>query len=185
MQSQISEVTMNTKKFLDDIEAVKKEERIVEKDFEQRSFQLTMKIKKLHPDAQLPTKAHDSDLGWDLCAVEDTTIPSWSRRLVRTGIAIQFPENVGGVLKDRSGVASKQGLFIKAGVIDPSYRGEIFVLMWNSTRQPIQISVGAKIAQMILMPSFKLTGEIEWAEEIDDTDRGEGGFGSSDDRRRI
>ncbi|KKL04712.1 hypothetical protein LCGC14_2613350, partial [marine sediment metagenome] len=94
-------------------------------------------------------------------------------------IAIQFPKNVGGVLKDRSGVASKQGLFVKAGVIDPNYRGEIHVLLWNSTRQPIAISPGARICQMILMPSFRLTEEIEWVDELDDTDRGEGGFGSS------
>ena len=155
-------------------------ERAVEKITEQRAFQLVMKVKKLHPDAQLPEKAHPSDLGWDLICSEDMLIPSWDRRLVRTGIAIEFPRNVGGILKDRSGIASKQGLFVKAGVIDPNYRGEILVLLWNSTRQPIAISVGAKICQMLLMPSFQLTGEIEWVEDLDDTDRGEKGFGSSD-----
>ncbi|KKL24594.1 hypothetical protein LCGC14_2413750 [marine sediment metagenome] len=155
-------------------------ERIVEIKTEERSIQLTMTVKKLHPDAQLPIKAHDSDLGWDLCAVEDTTVPSWNRRLVRTGIAVQFPKNVGGILKDRSGVASKQGLFVKAGVIDPNYRGEIYVLLWNSTRESIVISPGARICQLILMPSFRLTEEIGWVDELDDTDRGEGGFGSSE-----
>lgn len=155
-------------------------EHVIEEVIEQQALQLVMVAKKLHPDAQLPEKAHPSDLGWDLFCAEDTIIPSWSRLLVRTGIAIQFPTNVGGILKDRSGVASKQGLFVKAGVIDPNYRGEILVLLWNSTRQPIQISIGAKICQMLLMPSFQLTGEIEWVEELDDTDRGEKGFGSSD-----
>lgn len=158
----------------------KNEERVIEKVTEQRAFQLVMKVKKLHQDAHLPEKAHPSDLGWDLFCVEDIIVPSWSRMLVKTGIAIQFPNKVGGILKDRSGVASKQGLFVEAGVIDPNYRGEILVLLWNSTRQPIQISTGAKICQMLLMPSFQLTGEIEWSEELDDTDRGEKGFGSSD-----
>lgn len=140
---------------------------------------LIMKVKKLHPKARLPEKANPSDLGWDLFCVEDVIVPSWQRVLLKTGISVQFPDLVGGILKDRSSVASKQGLFVKAGVIDPNYRGEILVLLYNSTRQPIQVSAGAKIAQMVLMPSFQLTSPIEDVDELDDTDRGAGGFGSS------
>lgn len=140
---------------------------------------LIMKVKKLHPEAKLPEKANPSDLGWDLFSVEDVTIPPTQRKLVKTGIAIQFPENVGGILKDRSSVASKQGVFVKAGVIDPNYRGEILVLLWNSESLPIQIAAGAKIAQMILMPAFQLTAPLEEVRTLDATDRGDGGFGSS------
>lgn len=141
---------------------------------------MLLKVKKLHADAQLPEKANPSDLGWDLFSVDQIIIPAGSRQLVNTGIAVQFPPNIGGILKDRSSVASKQGLFVQAGVIDPNYRGQIMVLLWNSTRQPVQISSGAKIAQMILMPAFQLTADIEEVEILDDTDRGAGGFGSSD-----
>ena len=140
---------------------------------------LEMKVKFLHGNAKLPEKANPSDLGWDLFCVEDRIIPSWQRELIQTGIAIQFPPFVGGILKDRSSVASKQGLFVKAGVIDPNYRGEIMVLMWNSTRSPVQITAGAKIAQMVLWPSFQLASPIAQVDQLDDTDRGADGFGSS------
>lgn len=137
-------------------------------------------MKKLHPEAKLPEKANPSDIGWDLFCVEETIVPGTHRALVKTGIAIQFPDAVGGILKDRSSVASKQGLFVKAGVIDPNYRGEILVLLWNSTPLPIQIAAGAKIAQMVLMPSFQLTSPLEEISQLDVTDRGLKGFGSSD-----
>lgn len=142
-------------------------------------YELVMKVKKLHPEAKLPEKANPSDLGWDLFAVEDVTIPVTSRVLVKTGIAIQFPDLVGGILKDRSSVASKQGLFVKAGVIDPNYRGEILVLLWNSTETPVRVSAGAKIAQMVLLPAFQLTAPLVEVSQLDVTDRGDDGFGSS------
>ncbi len=141
--------------------------------------ELIMKVKKLHPEAKLPEKANPSDLGWDLFCVEDVLIPPANKTLVHTGIAVQLPDRVGGILKDRSSVASKQGLFIMAGVIDPNYRGEILVLLWNSTSLPVQISAGAKIAQMILMPAFQLTADLEEVRTLDATDRGDAGFGSS------
>ncbi len=142
-------------------------------------YELVMKVKKMHPEANIPEKANPSDLGWDLFAVEDVIIPATNRVLVRTGIAIQFPDLVGGILKDRSSVASKQGLFVKAGVIDPNYRGEILVLLWNSTDTPVQVSAGAKIAQMVLLPAFQLTSPLVEVSQLDVTDRGADGFGSS------
>ncbi len=140
---------------------------------------MDMKCKFLHEAAVLPDKAHPSDLGWDLYSCETVVIPSQSRHVVKTGIAIQFPPLVGGILKDRSGVAGKLGLFVHAGVIDPNYRGEIMVLMYNSNISPIEISAGTKIAQMVLMPAFQLSGSLEEVDELDVTDRGENGFGSS------
>ena len=139
-----------------------------------------MKVKKLHPNAEIPVKSHPSDLGWDLFNIEELDIPPLNRKLIRTGIAIQFPENVGGILKDRSGVASKLGLFVKAGVIDPNYRGEIMVLMYNSTNKPVNIGVGARIAQMILIPTFSVYNSILYeVDELDETDRGTAGLGST------
>jgi len=141
-------------------------------------FDFSMKYKKLDPNALPPRKAHNSDLGWDLFSLEDPIIPPFNSRLVRTGIAIGFPPNIGGILKDRSGVASDQGLFIHAGVIDPGYTGEILVLMYNSKKVPVEIKAGAKIAQMILMPVF-MVSELKEVDQLDATDRGAEGFGSS------
>lgn len=142
-------------------------------------MEFTLKVKRLVEHAKIPEKAHLSDLGWDLHCSETVIIPSFDRRLVKTGIALQFPENVGGILKDRSSVASKQGLTVMAGVIDPDYTGEIMVLLHNTTRTPIEVSMGAKIAQLLLMPSFQLTSAIEEVTELVATDRGAKGFGSS------
>lgn len=163
-------------------EIVKTEQEEIEFLMSQPEFakRWQMKAKKLHPKAQIPEKGHPSDLGWDLFCVEEVVIPPSNRILIKTGIAIQFPENVGGILKDRSGVASKLGLFIHAGVIDPNYRGEIMVLMYNSTNKPVEIGVGAKIAQMVLMPTFQVhNSTIYEVDELDDTDRGTSGFGST------
>jgi len=141
-----------------------------------------LKIRRIHPDAIVPVKAHKDDLGWDLFSLEDVVIPVFSRKLIRTGIAIGFPQtsygSVGGIIKDRSGVASEKGLFIHAGVIDPGYTGEIKILMANSTKVPVEIKKGDKIAQLILMPVF-IVNDLKVVDELDDTDRGEKGFGSS------
>lgn len=140
------------------------------------SFEL--RFKKLVPEALAPTKAHPSDLGWDVFALADIVIPPHQRGMVKTGIAIGFPENVGGVLKDRSGNAAKLGLHVLAGVIDPTYTGEIIVVMLNSGTVPVKIDKGDKVAQMMLMPVFQVSNLIE-VEDLGETDRGDKGFGSS------
>jgi dUTP pyrophosphatase len=134
--------------------------------------------KKLVPDAQGPSKAHPSDLGFDLFAKEDVIIPAYGRAIIGTGIGVRFPENIGGILKDRSGNAAKLGLHVLAGVIDPNYTGEIGVVFFNTNRAPVKISKGDKIAQMLLMPVFQVTGLYETT-DLGDTDRGDKGFGSS------
>ena len=142
------------------------------------TLDFSMRYQRLHEDAKAPEKAHDNDLGWDLFSVEDPVIPGHNSKLIRTGLAIGFPPNVGGILKDRSGVASKQGLFVHAGVIDPGYIGEIQVLIYNSRNTPIAIAHGSKIAQMILMPVFQITS-LKEVDELIETQRGDGGFGST------
>ena len=144
----------------------------------QPQFDFSMKYTKLDPEAIPPQKTYENDLGWDLFSLEDPIISPYNYQLVRTGIAIGFPPGVGGILKDRSGVASKQGLFIHAGVIDPGYTGEIKVLLYNSNKVHVEVKRGSKIAQMILMPVFKVSDFVE-VEKLEETDRGEKGFGSS------
>lgn len=139
-----------------------------------------IKFKRLTETAIIPTKAHIDDLGLDLYSNEDVVVPSLSNKLVSTGIVCEFPPFIGGILKDRSSVASKQRLYVKAGVIDPSYRGEIRILLENPDATPKTIKAGTKIAQMVLVKTEWV--DIEETSEVNDTERGEKGFGSSDTR---
>ena len=137
-----------------------------------------MKVKKLFEGAKLPQKAHAGDLGYDLFASTATDIFSDETRLVRTGIAIQFPEGYGGFIKDRSSVATKKSLFTVAGVIDNGYIGEIQVALHNASEDIIEINPGDKIAQLVLIPTVNFQVE-EVDELVQQDERGEGGFGST------
>ena len=132
---------------------------------------------RLDPAANLPTRAHADDLGVDLYALEHTVLEPLRVTKVRTGIAVQFPEGVGGIIKDRSSVATKQEVFTVAGVIDPQYTGEIIVAFFNPTMVSVGFSAGAKIAQMVLTKAIVV--EPTEIYEIHDTTRGAKGFGSS------
>src|ERR1700759_104702 len=117
-----------------------------------------LKVKKLSPDAVLPTVAHPGeDIGYDLYASEEVTIPPRGAAGVHTGIAIEFVPVAGAIVKTRSGLAKKR-LMCNAGVIDAGYRGEIIVLMENLGGDPFVIHKGDKIAQLLEHPF--LAGEI-------------------------
>ena len=138
----------------------------------------TMRVKRLHENAILPTKAHDGDLGYDLYASDPLMIAPHETRLVKTGISVQFPAGYGGIIKDRSSIATKQYLFTVAGVIDNGYTGEIRIAFYNASGQLQRIEKGQKIAQLILIPVTNFT--VEEVDEIVTSDgRGEGGFGST------
>jgi dUTP pyrophosphatase len=135
-----------------------------------------LKVKKLSPDAVLPTVAHPGeDIGYDLYASEDLTIPARGAAGVHTGIAIEFAPVAGGIVKTRSGLAKKR-LMCNAGVIDSGYRGEVIVLMENLGDEPYTIRKGDKIAQLLEHPC--LAGEVSEG-ELSDAARGAKGFGSS------
>ena len=138
----------------------------------------TLRFKKLQPDAQAPLKSHPGDLGFDLFSTINLVIAPHQRGMVKTGIAVGFPENVGGILKDRSGLASKLGLHVLAGVIDSTYTGEIIVVMLNTGMVPVQIDKGDKVAQLLILPVFQVSNLIE-VEDLGTTDRGADGFGST------
>src|SRR6516225_3872298 len=109
---------------------------------------LMLKVKKLSPDAVLPTAAHrGEDIGYDLYSSEDLTIAAHGAAGVHTGIAIEFAPAGGGIVKTRSGLAKKR-LMCNAGVIDAGYRGEIVVLIENLGGEPYHIHKGDKIAQL-------------------------------------
>ena len=135
-----------------------------------------LKVKKLSPNAVLPTVAHPGeDIGYDLYSAEDITLPSRGAAGVRTGIAIEFVPTAGGIVKTRSGMAKKR-LICNAGVIDAGYRGEIIVLMENLAEEPYTIRKGDKIAQLLEHPF--LAGDVA-EEELSEATRGAKGFGSS------
>lgn len=135
-----------------------------------------LKVKKLSPDAVLPTVAHPGeDIGYDVYSAEDVRLPARGAAGVHTGIAIEFVPAAGGIVKTRSGMAKKR-LMCNAGVIDAGYRGELIVLMENLGEEAYSICKGDKIAQLLEHPV--LAGEVI-EDELSDAVRGANGFGSS------
>jgi dUTP pyrophosphatase len=137
-------------------------------------------IKRLSDDATLPARAHPGDAGLDLYANEDATLKPGERATVGTGIAIALPEGTAGFVVPRSGLAMKHGLSIvnAPGLIDEGYRGEVRVLLVNlDPDEPIEIRRGERIAQLVVQrvehPSMR---EVE---ELPESARAEGGFGST------
>ena len=138
---------------------------------------MKLKIKKLHPDAKIPSYAHAGDAGMDLCSVEEKTLMPGDKTIVKTGIVIELPEDYFGNIRDRSGLAAKYGIHTLAGVVDCHYRGEIGVVMINLGKEEFKINVGDRIAQMLIQKVEN--PEIEEVSELSETKRGEGGFGST------
>lgn len=138
---------------------------------------MELKVKKLHPDAKLPTYAHHNDAGFDLYAIESVTIPAGERVLVGTGIAIEIPDGYVGLIWDKSGLSNTHGLKTLGGVVDAGYRGEIKAGVVNLSDESYTITVGHKVAQMLIQKVEH--AEIREATELSDAVRGEGGFGST------
>ena len=141
----------------------------------------TIRVKKLSPNAILPTYGSIEAAGADLYACcEDTVIEAHSRKLIPTGIAIECDRcDVVSLICARSGLASKRGLAPanKVGVIDSDYRGEIMVALHNHGTSAQTVERGERIAQLVIAPYF--TADFCEVEELSDTARGEGGFGST------
>jgi dUTP pyrophosphatase len=137
-----------------------------------------MQVKRLSTNAILPQKAHVGDLGYDLFTNEGAAVFPNETKVVKTGIAIQFPVGYGGFIKDRSSVATKKGLHTVAGVIDNGYIGEICIALHNGTDSLVHVTPGEKIAQLVLIPTVNF--EVVEVDELMSADqRGEGGFGST------
>jgi dUTP pyrophosphatase len=139
-----------------------------------------LRFVKLTERATLPTRAHDNDAGLDLYAAESARLTPGARVSVGTGLAVQIPDGVGGLVLPRSGLALKHGVTLvnSPGLIDPGYRGEVRVLLLNTDANlEFQISPGERIAQLLLVPVIHAT-PLQ-ADALDVSTRGEGGFGSS------
>ena len=138
---------------------------------------MQLKIKKIHPEAVLPTFAHPADAGMDLYALETVTIESGERVQIKTGIAMAIPMGYVGLIWDKSGVSQKFGLKTFGGVIDSGYSGEVMIGLLNTSPENFTFEAGQKVAQMLIQ-KIEHPSILEVI-ELDETNRGEGAFGSS------
>ena len=139
-----------------------------------------VKIKKLNDAATVPTYGSPYSAGADLySAMDEVTIDPHTTKLIKTGLALELPVGFAGLIYARSGLATKRGLAPanKVGVIDCDYRGEVMVALHNHTDIPQSVAQGERIAQLVITPY--IVAEFEEAEELSETVRGEGGFGST------
>ena len=134
-------------------------------------------FKRLHPAARLPTRGSAGAAGLDLYAVERVTLAPGGRVAVRTGLAAAIPEGFYGRVAPRSGLAVRHGIDVLAGVIDSDYRGEILCALVNHGDEPFEVEPGARVAQLVV--EAVATPEPAWAEDLPETARGAGGFGST------
>ena len=142
---------------------------------------MEVKIRKLSPDAIIPTYGSAYSAGADLyaCEKEDVEIAPGETKLIHTGISVEIPEGFGGFIYARSGLATKKGLAPanKVGVVDADYRGEVMVALYNQSDVPQTVSKGERVAQLVIAPFLK--AKFIETEELSDTVRGTGGFGST------
>jgi dUTP pyrophosphatase len=137
---------------------------------------MILRVKRLTQSAILPTKSHETDAGWDLYSPEYRVIEPGAIKRVRTGIAVEIPSGHYGQILGRSGLAVR-GVTILGGVIDASYRGEIIVVMANLGTEAVCFGQADRIAQLVILPVPDVT--IEEVDELPESSRGVGGFGSS------
>ena len=141
---------------------------------------MEIQFQRLSEKATLPTRAHESDAGMDLCAAEAASIGPGQRVQVGTGLAVEIPEGWAGMVLPRSGIALKNGISLvnAPGLIDPGYRGEIRVLLLNTdANSEFKVAVGDRVAQLMLTP-FSTARPVE-ADSLGESERGTAGFGSS------
>lgn len=141
---------------------------------------MNINIKLLNHDSRVPSKSRDGDAGYDLSSVEEYTIKPMERCLVKTGISLEIPDGYYGHISDRSGMALRKGAHCLGKIVDPSFRGEIGVIILNTDMyEPIKISPGDRIAQIIIK-KYESINFIK-TNDLQETDREQNGYGSSGD----
>ena len=133
-------------------------------------------MKLLQPEAKAPIRGSEGAAAYDLHVIETTDVRRDGITQLHTGIAVEIPEGHVGLIRDRSSYAVK-GLSVQAGVIDQDYRGEVIVVMRNHTGRTIEVLGGDRVAQLLVIPVIQT--DVEVVDELDDTERGDGGFGST------
>lgn len=140
---------------------------------------MTVRFKKINPEATMPAYAHPGDAGLDVRSVEDLTIQPGKRALVKTGLVVELPDGFEAQVRPRSGLALKFGVTVlnSPGTIDSGYRGEIGVILVNHGDEPFAVRKGDRIAQIVIASVVR--ADILEVADVDSTERGEGGFGST------
>jgi len=138
---------------------------------------MQIKIKKLKPEAIIPSYAHPGDAGLDLHSIEDYELKPGERRDFNIGFALEFPEDYAAIVKDKSGLPKKVGIHTMGGVYDAGYRGEYNVILINLSDKPYKILKGDKIAQLVIFPIS--IAEFKEVDELNESSRGIGRFGST------
>jgi dUTP pyrophosphatase len=141
---------------------------------------LSLRVKRLDPRAVVPRRAHPGDAGLDLHALDDFELGPGQRAQIRTGIAIALPPGTAGLVLPRSGLAARHGIALvnAPGLIDEGYRGELQILLLNTDReQTFRADAGDRIAQLVVVDVE--APEVVESDDLEDTSRGGGGFGSS------
>lgn len=138
---------------------------------------MQLKFKKIHQNAKIPSYAYKGDAGMDLYVPEITMIKVGERKTIPLGISIEIPEGYVGLMFDKSSLSHKHGLKTYGNVIDSGYRGEIHVGIMNQSDKDYELKIGDKIIQMLIMPVFQV--EVLEVDELSESDRSNGGFGSS------
>ena len=141
-------------------------------------MELELKVIKTHPDAKLPHRAHDSDSGYDVYSVEDVVVPGRGSVVVPVGLKLAYiTPGYWFRVEPRSGLGFKHNIQPHLGIIDNGYRGDLGIKLYNFSDANITLTKGSRIAQLILYPH--ITATISETDEVDDTERGESGFGST------
>ena len=140
---------------------------------------MEVKVKKIHEDAKIPAYAHEGDSGMDLYSVEETVLQPNETKLVKTGLQIAVPKGFEAQVRPKSGLAAKFGITVlnTPGTVDSGYRGEVMVILINHGKEEYKIEKGKKIAQMVIAKVEE--AKVEVVENLDDTTRKDGGFGST------
>lgn len=138
-----------------------------------------LKVHRIHEDAILPKYAKSGDAGLDLFSVEEVVIEPSETKLIKTGIRIELPINTEAQVRPRSGLALKNSITVlnTPGTIDQGYRGEVGIILINHGKDSFKVEKGMRIAQMVVKPVW--TVDVIETDELSETERGEGGFGSS------
>jgi len=137
---------------------------------------MELKVKRIHPDARLPLYQHQGDAGLDLFSAVDDVVKAGEVKPIPTGIKVAVPEGHVALVWDKSGISLK-GIHRLAGVVDSGYRGEVRVVLANLGNEPFVIEKGMKIAQLLIQPVTRV--EVVETENLEETSRGENGFGST------
>jgi len=139
----------------------------------------TVSFVRVSPDATLPSYAHPGDAGMDLTSAEDVVVEPGARALVKTGLAMALPPGYEAQVRPRSGLALKHGITVlnTPGTIDEGYRGEVGVILFNAGDVAFKVAKGDRIAQMVIAPVTR--ARIAEVADLDSTERGAGGFGST------